>query len=360
MMVYPLIHPIRNRERLSRDECHAKIGQIVIYYLDKARRTFYNDIMNTNNTTLNRPYQQRWGFIALLLVVLLVFSLALAACGGDSAPGTEVESQPTEAVADAPPPTEQAAIDPDPTMAAEPTAPPEPTAVPDPTEPATELPVLAGPGDCNNPFMPVIEGRQLRYANSDPELGVNEYTMTYSDVTDTSFITTLAFDDGEGLVQYWQCLDGGLLSPQMIQMPGADMGVTFEYGDVEGLTLAPPDQMRPGGSWTTRFTSTASMSDFGSDDMSMLQETEMVNNVTAIESITVPAGTFPNAVRVDTNGTITISITMGDMVMPGEGFNMTFTSWYVEGVGLVRQVMTDFLGEGEEIESVTELIAIEN
>lgn len=43
----------------------------------------------------------------------------------------------------------------------------------------------------------------------------------------------------------------------------------------------------------------------------MVQTMDMTNSVVGIESVTVPAGQFADAVRVDTAGTIAIAFSMG-------------------------------------------------
>jgi len=83
----------------------------------------------------------------------------------------------------------------------------------------------------------------------------------------------------------------------------------------------------------------------------------MTNTVTAIEAISVPAGDFPNAVRVETASSIGSVISMGGQAQPGVTLEMPYTSWYVEGVGLVRTEMPDFFGDGANY--ITELVSYE-
>jgi hypothetical protein len=86
---------------------------------------------------------------------------------------------------------------------------------------------------------------------------------------------------------------------------------------------------------------------------------DMTNTVTGIEAVSVPAGEFPEAVRVETTGTIGIAMSIGDTAQPATSIDMSFTSWYVEGIGMVRQDVSGLLGEGEVGDSVTELISVE-
>lgn len=322
----------------------------------------YNARMKKTNTDphdLSRLQKPIRAFSSLVLLTVLV--AVLVACGGDNAAPAATTAPPAEATA------ETAATEPTAIPAAtdipatevppEPTNPPEPTTAPEPTNP----PAPAGvSGACDNPFFPIVEGRVLRYRNTIPGIDVSEYTMTYSDVTDSSFVGTITTSDGEMIIQEWTCQDGGLLSPQLLQLPGGAEGISVEYSNLEGLTLPSADQMRPGGSWITSYTATATIADPDSEtSMTMTQVTNMTNTVTGIESVTVPAGTYSEAVRVDTTGTINMSMAIGDQTSPMSDIEMSYTSWYVEGVGLVRQEMGGLFGEGEENNSVTELVAIE-
>lgn len=300
-----------------------------------------------------RRYLRLSGPLALLFLILV-----LAACGSETPEATATTAPPAEATvaAEAVAATSAPVAIPATEVPVEPTSEPEPTTAPEPTAPPA--PAATG-GKCDNPYFPVVDGRILRYRNTVPGLETSEYTLTYSAVSDSSFIGTISTADGDSIIQEWTCLDGGLLSPQLIQLPGGTEGITVEYSNLEGLTLPAADQMRPGGSWITRYTAAATMPDSGSGSMTMNQTTEMTNTVTGIESITVPAGTYPNAVRVDTTGTIDMTMTVGDQTAPASVIEMSYTSWYVEGIGLIRQEMAGLFGESAEDVSVTELVAIE-
>jgi len=317
-----------------------------------------------NFTTIDWPRTQKLKHALSSLLFLLASIAVLVACGGDAAAPSATPALPAEAT------VETAVTEPTAVSVAtdtivdtivaeippEATNTPEPTIAPEPTDPPAPA---ATSGSCDNPFFPVVEGRGLRYRNTIPGIDTSEYTITYSMVSDSTFTGTISFDDGEALIQEWTCFDGGLLSPQLIQLPGGTEGITVEYSDLEGLTLPPADQMQPGGSWTTRYTASATMPDTGDGSMTMIQVTDMVSTVTGTESVTVPAGTYENAVRVETTGNITMTMAIGDQTAPSSDIEMSYTSWYVEGIGLVRQEMAGLFGEGPDDLSVTELVAIE-
>ncbi len=278
----------------------------------------------------------------------MLLLIALAACGGDDTPAAEPTLAPASQATTAPQaaaPTEapSAAA----TAAEAPAAAATPTAAPTATAAA---PVAAG--ECDNPFFPAVEGRVMTYRNTVPAFGESEFSHTFSDVTDSSFNINIDVGDGESVVQKWTCSAEGLLSPEMAQMPGMAEGMTFEYVEANGATLPAADQMTAGHEWTTHYVVEVTMPDLGQGAMSMSETVDLVNTVAGEESVTVPAGTF-DAVRVDTAGTIAVSIAGA----PASNVEMSMVSWYAEGVGLVRQEIGGMLGGEDTI--VTELVSVE-
>jgi hypothetical protein len=301
-------------------------------------------------------------FSSIALAVLLV---VLAACDSDSGDAEGAGTTPTEVVAEVMEPTAVPATEPPPTEpAAEATTAPEPTATaePEPTEPEPSMPEGIALGNCANPYFPVVEGRVLHYQSTGPGIGTTTYSLTFSEVSDSSFTTISTFEDGEILTQTWICTADGLVSPRLMQLPGMEeeegLGFEIEYDEVSGVSIAPPDQMRPGGSWTSHFVTRLTM-DTDEGSMLMTQTMDLEHRVTAVESITVPAGTFDNAVRVETTSNIDSMIIVEDQEFPGLSMTIDFVSWYVEGVGLVRDETLELFDEGDEGAFVTELVAIE-
>ncbi len=289
--------------------------------------------------------------LAVLMTALL---LLLVACGGDEAPPEEALPTPAAEVATEAPPVEQ------------PTAVPTalPTTVP-PTEEPTAAPTAetAGgatlSGDCANAYFPVVDGRVYTYSSSISGFGVSNFTQTYSDVTDTSFTITIDAGEGEPFANTWTCTGEGMLSPEFSQMPGGMEGmVSIDFVEAEGVTLPSEEMFQPGESWTTRYVAEAVIGDAASGELTMTQTIEMTNNVIGSEAVSVPAGDFDNAIRVDTTGVVTMA--MGDTGMTTT-IDMNYSSWYVEDVGLVRQEFASLFGtEGANNPSVTELLSYED
>lgn len=306
------------------------------------------------------PATQRFYRLVCLLAALLL--LALAACGGGGA--SEAEIAPTDGgAATAEPPTAAATAEP----TAEPTAAPtvEPTAEPPTAEPTAAEPTAAPPaaafstGDCGNAFYPVVEGRVLTYRSNIAGIGETTYTTTYSDVSDTSFTITTGIGDGQAVVQTWRCSGEGMLSPEFSQMPGGLEGVQVEFTEASGVSIPSEDTLRNGGAWSTHYVANATMPDLGAGAMAFEQTIDLENSVVGVEAVTVPAGDFPEAIRVDTAGTISMAMGAGDATQPATAFDIAYSSWYVEGVGVVRQDFSGLLGDAGEGTNLAELVSIE-
>ena len=305
---------------------------------------------------MNQPRIRLAGVLALLLALLL-------ACGGGeeaSPEPTVVEAAPTVAEAATEAPTAAPATEAAPTET--PVALVEATPTVDPTAEA----LAAGPdgpvvmmGDCGNAYYPVAEGRAMTYRNSMEVMGESEFTTTYTDVTESSFTVTTEVDENEVVAISWVCTGEGMLSPEFSQMPGGVEGLSIEFVEADGVTIPTEEMFQPGQSWTTHYVANATMPDMGAGEMTMVQTMDMTNTVVGIESVTVPAGEFADAVRVETSGTIAISLSMGGTPQPASTIEMVYTTWYVHNVGMVRQDFSSLLGEGGDGGIVTELVSIQ-
>ena len=282
-----------------------------------------------------------------LLVMALLAVIVLAACGGeDAAPEAAAPTEAAAAPADA--------------ATAEPTAIPptaEPTAAPSPVPPTAEPSALAT-GECGNEFYPVVEGRALTYTTNTEGLGAGDYTTIFSNVTDSSFTLTTDVGDGDFIATDWQCAADGLLSPEFTQMPGGMDDLQIEFVEATGFTIPAVDKFRVGESWPTHYVANATMAVGDSDPIVMVQTIDMTNTVTGIEAVSVPAGDYPEAVVVDTVTTINIGMTIDGVEQTMNVIEMSYQSWYVEGIGLVRQEIADFFGEAGG-SYLTELVTIE-
>ena len=108
--------------------------------------------------------------------------------------------------------------------------------------------------------------------------------------------------------------------------------------------------MEIGYTWTSTYTLSAEVNLEGFSQTMQIQ-VSIDHTISAIEAVTVPAGTFPEAYRVDSTGSIEMLMIMGESSNPLSSFAFNFSTWYVEGLGMVKS-SSEFSG----ISSATELI----
>jgi len=202
-------------------------------------------------------------------------------------------------------------------------------------------------GDCYNPFNPVIEGRTWTYRIQTSD-STDEYSITYGDVSDSSFTSTLTFPDVSSAIQ-WTCSPEGLLSSDFASLNITQLdNVEIETIDVSGVIFPKAENWQVGYSWDTAFDVNISVSIEGNTIESQGTIT-MSNTIGAIEPVSVPAGNYNEAYRVDTSGNFIMSVFGVSTEIP-----IIYSNWYVENVGMVKSSSVD-----QEFGYITELISFE-
>lgn len=284
-------------------------------------------------------------------VILVISAFFLFACGltdrflggGGGEVSTEVEeSVPTESVAAEPmatdePPDQEEIM---PTDAA-----PEPTTQPEIQEQSA----------CYHPFFPVVDGATWTYDDSFD----SGYTLRIEETGEDTFtMTQVMSDEVTEFTVDWYCSEGGLLrgtfgQVDLLSQASAEEGtpeMVFETLEWEGETLPAPEMMEIGYTWTSNYALSAEV-DLEGFSQTLEVQVAIGHEIGAIEEVTVPAGTFPQATRVDSNGTIELVMVMGESTNALSGFDFNFSTWYVEGLGMV-QSGSEFSG----FSSTTELV----
>lgn len=263
------------------------------------------------------------------LAVSILLALLLSACGPDATQPAAPSLTPTATL----PPTATEVGQP----TASPTTPPEASSGTEddasPT-PQTEAPgdTQAAGGACYTRYFPIRLDSTWRYRIEATATDPSEYTIRYEDITDDDFTVLQDFPMFSSQVR-WICSGQGLIATDYANISLQNMeGFTFETIDFEGVTLPPSGQWQVGESWTSTYTLKAS-----GGAMGQTIETEMTvatqNEIAAVEEVSVPAGTYPEAYRVTTTAQMTINL-------PGAGASVSqfaYNTWYVADVGMVRQ-----------------------
>ncbi len=256
-----------------------------------------------------------------LIPFLLVLSvLFLAGCGAvDALPGSGSD---TDAPATAEVLTEDA------------------PALEEPTEAVREEPAAGSlaadtSSPCYHPFFPISEGANWTFQPSTGEI----YTLTITNLTDESFTQTQSFADNDLVVTVdWFCSEDGLLQGDFAQVDFlSEYGteINFDTLSWEGETLPAKDMLEVGYEWTATYQLKGNMDLEGVDTTTEANVT-IDYVIAAIEEVTVPAGTFPQAYRVDSNSNIDLSMDINGISLPMTGFTFGSSNWYVEDLGLVK------------------------
>jgi hypothetical protein len=183
---------------------------------------------------------------------------------------------------------------------------------------------------------------------------MEEYSLTYSDVVANGFRAHHAYPELKVETQ-WICSDSGLVSAQFAQLAMSQMSdVEFEQLEFSGVTLPPAAQWKVGFAWDSAYQMTGKMTLEGIGPVTTQFDIAATNEIAAQEEVTVPAGIYPDAMRVDSNTTIVITGKAGDLEIPPINFEFTNSNWHVKDVGLVRTEMVDQMGT-----FISELLSVE-
>ena len=211
-------------------------------------------------------------------------------------------------------------------------------------ESASMEPTVAS-GNCYNPYYPVLPDTTWHYRTTTASLPAIEQYFTYDQITEDSFVSHQRIE-GEtttDLEAKWECTPDGLLNNTFALISFIDLPAEFSFDTVEheGVTLPPAEDWVVGKEWTGTWhiQGEADLAGVGTttSDIQVVQD----NQIAAVESVTVPAGTYDQAYRVDSTIHLELTTTVGNTTVPGVSLSFDVSAWYVEGVGLVKQASTD-------------------
>jgi len=223
-----------------------------------------------------------------------------------------------------------------------------PKAAPEPSAPTTVEEIAVEPtqqvaenlfnpaalGSCYNPFNPVMEGKIWKYNMVSGDT-TSTMDISYKDVTSSSFTSIQQFPDISTEVQ-WTCSPDGLLSSQFANMSIAQVpDLKFETVEVNGVLVPTADKWQVGYSWNTEYVIKVS---FTSGETAFEGQGNMtvLNRISANETVTVPAGTYNDAFKVDITGNMVMNIMGTESTLP-----LTYSTWYVKDVGMVKSASAD-------------------
>ena len=270
-----------------------------------------------------------------LPLILIIGAILLFGCSSPSSPAIE-NTQPTEAQQEQAEPTETIPPAQDPINTEEPQdTPTEEASTPPPEEPQADSQSL-----CSHPYFPIIDGASWTY-----DAGLDEdYTLRIEETDEDSFrMIQEMMDEDITYAVDWYCTEDGILRGSFGQLDllnqaaGGEESAEFQFETLEweGQTLPSPESLETGYTWTSFYRLSASL-----EIESFSQSTEMSvvvdHEIAGFEEVTVPAGTFPEALRVDSNGQIRMALINDEDSTPLGSFDFGYSTWYVEGLGMVK------------------------
>lgn len=206
-------------------------------------------------------------------------------------------------------------------------------------------------GACGISYFPILPDKTWVYRIYDENDLYVENRVWYEDISDTSFTWKQEMESDPPITTEvkWNCSDEGLVStdyvssnlPMVMQTMGVAGDYQIETLEFGGVTFPASELWQVGSEWTGswKVKSQLTIEDMGLVDAEIAVTKNDV--ISGEEPVSVPAGSYDKALRVDSTMLITTNITMQGMTLPAINGEYTMTSWFVEGVGMVKQVSED-------------------
>lgn len=212
-------------------------------------------------------------------------------------------------------------------------------------------------GACGVSYFPILPDTTWVYRTEDEEGLFVENKVWYEDITDDSFVWKQEMEGDPPITaeSVWTCSEDGLIStdyaatniPQIMETMEYDFDYSIETLEFSGITFPAEAQWVVGSEWVGSW---KVVSEIDVEGMGMVNadiDVTMNSVIAAEEAITVPAGTYEKALRVDSIMYIEVGFKMAGLTVPAMQSEYEMSSWYVQGVGMVKQSSpgADFLME---------------
>lgn len=178
----------------------------------------------------------------------------------------------------------------------------------------------------DNSYYPLVAGATWTY-----QADGMTYSQSVLEVTADSVRVSVQFDSEEAMEMTYQCGEDGVLVSSVLD--GLVEGMDFEILSQEGTSY--PNVINVGDEWEEEIVMASTMTMEGME-MTTRTTVATLTRATALESVTVPAGTF-NALRLEGTSDITNVTVMMGMEIP-VSMTSTTQTWLVEGIGMVLSV----------------------
>ena len=201
-------------------------------------------------------------------------------------------------------------------------------------------------GACANRYLPIAQGASWQYRISGVSSGT--FTRVIAALRPDGFDDEDTFDAGLTRASSWACRNGDLiaLTPSGgTSVATADLQFDFTVESNEGVTL--PADPQPGQTWTQKVVYSGQQT-VGDLTLQSHNVAETSCKAAGVETISVPAGAF-EALRVDCETTIQITLTGAPASLPALTFESAEARWFAPGVGLIKSSGTTSMGATETV-----------
>jgi len=192
-------------------------------------------------------------------------------------------------------------------------------------------------GLCYNPYFPVKPNTIWTYKVHCPGGDVYEYTSSFTAITEKSFVEKLKFSEFSIDVN-WLCSNDGLIQGDYSEpvFGGENESVEITLESYEGVTLPSYDQWVVGYKWDAKRKEEITIT-VESEEGTLDRDIIIANEIVSIEPVTVPSGTYTDAIKINSKQTINAGTKIQNSPRSFSGV-LDISSWYVEGIGLVKKV----------------------
>lgn len=223
------------------------------------------------------------------------------------------------------------------------------------TSQSTEPPKSETPDNCKVSYYPVSENVERKYSikYTDNVIPPQEYSETYSDFKDNTFVGKMTFKDVTSTIT-WRCVPEGLVATQynnFIDMKTAGNS-KIETLKSEGISFPADSKWKLGETWFTKYQVAQQINapngqKSGESSGNINQDMEVIGE----EEITTPAGKF-QTFKVRNKTLLDMTIKVQGVTAPAK-VNVETLAWFAKDVGMVKS-QVNFEGKST---AVTELLS---
>lgn len=204
---------------------------------------------------------------------------------------------------------------------------------------------------CLNSYFPVEENKTWNYNEKTSQNEPVNFSVTFKEIKENSFtkVVTTPFPIIESK---WVCNENGLVQTEPTQLYFIDSVIfnyEFDTKGVEGVTFPPETEIEIGKSWTVSYDSGTKMG-IKDEVINAIVKIEIENKVVSIESVEVPSGKYPEALKIESKMTTNISTDKGVIREAISNSEL----WFVKNIGLVKQI-----SEMDNLTATIELLSME-